>query len=141
VSSRRKHRAGNQTVWKLRLETAPPSGQLGGDEVSGGSRSSHHAGNRAVKRCRVGDSTQVVLWATAGRRGGETPSRNVVRATVRSWFGDSEPKHHLGTRMVFGIGETGTGSSFGQPSGDGVSKLLRAGHAGNRAAGRQRIRG
>lgn len=100
---------------KLRLEIAPPSGQLGGDEVSGGSRSSHHAGNRAVKRCRIGDSAPVVLWATAGGR-----------------CGDSAPKRRAGNRTKL-AGRFRTEASFGYPDGVWARKDSGPSHcSGNR---------
>lgn len=112
MSSKSKASRGNSRWVRIRLEVESSSGQPGGDEASSVSRSSHHAGNRAVKRFRDGDSARVVLWATKGGRSAETPRRTVERATVRRRFGDPESDHHLGTRMVVGIGETGTAIIF-----------------------------
>lgn len=65
------------------------------------------------------------------------PAEIIARVTVRRRLGDSEPRHHLGTRMVFWNGKTrDRGHHFGQPGGDCVSGFVGARHAGNRAARR-----
>jgi hypothetical protein len=122
VSSKSTASRGNSRCGRIRLEVGSLSGQPGGDAISSVSRSSHHAGNRAVMRFRGGDSEPVVLGATRGGRSSESPSRPVERATVRRRFGRSREG------SSFGYPDGGSNrrdsrprSSFGQPRGDRVS--------------------
>jgi hypothetical protein len=135
VSSKSKASRGNSRCGRIRLEVGSLSGQPGGDAISSVSRSSHHAGNRAVMRFRGGDSGPVVLGATRGGRSSESPSRPVERATVRRRFGrsregspfgypdggsnrrDSRPSHRLGNQRVIGF-RSGERASRGQPGGE-----------------------
>jgi hypothetical protein len=122
VSSKSKASRGNSRCGRIRLEVGSLSGQPGGDAISSVSRSSHHAGNRAVMRFRGGDSVPVVLGATRGGRSAESPGRPVERATVRRRFGRSREG------SSFGYPDGGSNrrdsrprSSFGQPRGGRVS--------------------